>query len=68
MNQHSIILLLVLVIVILTIYLAINHSGGEQFRRSCIPGTSNMDNAKCRSKYGGSYWNSSMNCCDLSFD
>jgi hypothetical protein len=33
MNQHSIILLLLLVIVILAIYLAINHSGGEQFRR-----------------------------------
>jgi len=36
MDQHSVILILTLVIVILAIYLAVKYGSGEQFRRRDI--------------------------------
>lgn len=65
MDQHSIILVLTLIIVILAIYLVVKHSGGEQFRRTCIEGTYNWNKEMCQ-KYAGSSWNGK--CCDINFD
>ncbi len=64
MDQHSIILILALIIAILAILLAVKKSTNENFRRACILGTKETD---CK-KYNGSSWNTSKNCCDISFD